>query len=504
MKKILCCIFAITFAVLVNINIYAAFNSQESPDLSSQNEAFSADLLQPDDMPNASGDYDYSYVDLSDTTNMTFDEAVNYLSEIYGEPSSVSDDYVKFSDGHYNNVRIYRFSYRNVDRPNYIEMSANTSRHTNEEDYQPKVLGNIRLAMTYGQIMDICNQCGYKYDIVYDPFIYEETGYASIEPGVMPMEAADMPSESSKMVTYWLKEMRIGNGSNAIRFYFRYHKYYKDSDGNEHSEDLTEEEINSQRIYEMKFYGCQDDAYSNDHPEHDYSYVKLEDFLGLSSSDGYNKMCELFGAETVSKGSRSISVEHDIGEGHKDGFYFSAYYDDKDTIYLISLVSFDAYHLSLKPQLTDSMPAALTVHELKELAVDLNAEISEDDRKGTTDLEGAKSISYIFSLDDIIVTYTYENYKRAVKGYEITPEDELDNCLVPISQLERIKKYTLYDANDDGDITLDDAIVTLKAAMNVSESSDSLIDEAADANGDGEITLDDAIKILKVAMNVIE
>lgn len=38
--------------------------------------------------------------------------------------------------------------------------------------------------------------------------------------------------------------------------------------------------------------------------------------------------------------------------------------------------------------------------------------------------------------------------------------------------------------------------------MNVSESSDSFIDEAADANGDGEITLDDAIKILKVAMNV--
>lgn len=167
MKKILCCIFAITFAVLVNINIYAAFNAQEAPDLSSQNEAFSADSLQLGDMPNASGDYDYSYVDLSDTTNMTFDEAVNYFSEIYGEPYRTTDDYVQYSDGHGNGAWIYKFSYRNVDRPNYIDMSANESSHRNEEDYQPKVLGEVRLAMTYGQIMDICNQYGYKYDIVY-------------------------------------------------------------------------------------------------------------------------------------------------------------------------------------------------------------------------------------------------------------------------------------------------------------------------------------------------
>lgn len=175
----------------------------------------------------------------------------------------------------------------------------------------------------------------------------------------MPMETVEMPSESSKMVTYWLKEMRIGYGSNAIRFYFRYHKSYTDSDGNDHSEDLTEEEINSQRIYKMKFYGCQNDAYSNDHPEHDYSYVKLEDFLGLTYSDSYNKMRDMFGSETVSdeKNCRRIIVDHSCAD-HEDGFRFSAYYDDKDTIYKISLSSFDAYHLSLKPQVTDSMPTA--------------------------------------------------------------------------------------------------------------------------------------------------
>lgn len=57
--------------------------------------------------------------------------------------------------------------------------------------------------------------------------------------------------------------------------------------------------------------------------------------------------------------------------------------------------------------------------------------------------------------------------------------------------------------NGDGAVTLDDAILTLKFAMNVDLGDAEFIESAADVSGDdGAITLDDAITILKIAMNV--
>lgn len=59
------------------------------------------------------------------------------------------------------------------------------------------------------------------------------------------------------------------------------------------------------------------------------------------------------------------------------------------------------------------------------------------------------------------------------------------------------------DVNDDGEVTLDDAILTLKFAMNVDLGDAEFIESAADVSGDdGSISLDDAITILKIAMNV--
>lgn len=63
--------------------------------------------------------------------------------------------------------------------------------------------------------------------------------------------------------------------------------------------------------------------------------------------------------------------------------------------------------------------------------------------------------------------------------------------------------YTMGDVNDSGDITLDDAILVLKKAMNVSfTAGEKFIEQAADIDGKGGITLDDAITVLKMAMNV--
>ena len=58
------------------------------------------------------------------------------------------------------------------------------------------------------------------------------------------------------------------------------------------------------------------------------------------------------------------------------------------------------------------------------------------------------------------------------------------------------------DVNSDGEITLDDAVLTLQRAMNVGITGSAFNESAADVNSDGEITLDDAIEVLKIAMKV--
>lgn len=59
------------------------------------------------------------------------------------------------------------------------------------------------------------------------------------------------------------------------------------------------------------------------------------------------------------------------------------------------------------------------------------------------------------------------------------------------------------DVNGDGEVSLDDAILTLKFAMNVDMGDSIFIEAVADVTGDDDaITLDDAVTILKIAMNV--
>ena len=58
------------------------------------------------------------------------------------------------------------------------------------------------------------------------------------------------------------------------------------------------------------------------------------------------------------------------------------------------------------------------------------------------------------------------------------------------------------DVDNNGKITLDDAILTLKRAMNVGLGDAVFIEEAADVVADGKISLEDAIEILKMAMKV--
>lgn len=76
---------------------------------------------------------------------------------------------------------------------------------------------------------------------------------------------------------------------------------------------------------------------------------------------------------------------------------------------------------------------------------------------------------------------------------------ELDKVTIKIYSKSDVM---MGDVNGDGKVSLEDAISTLKFAMNVPVDSDVFNEKAADINGDDHISLEDAIAILKIAMNV--
>ncbi len=63
--------------------------------------------------------------------------------------------------------------------------------------------------------------------------------------------------------------------------------------------------------------------------------------------------------------------------------------------------------------------------------------------------------------------------------------------------------YKLGDVNNDGNIDLQDATITLKAALNIQQLTEAET-KAADLTGDGKVELDDAVLSLKVALAIEE
>ena len=63
--------------------------------------------------------------------------------------------------------------------------------------------------------------------------------------------------------------------------------------------------------------------------------------------------------------------------------------------------------------------------------------------------------------------------------------------------------YKLGDVNNDGNIDIQDATITLKAALNIQQLTEAEA-KAADLTGDGKVSLDDAVLSLKVALAIEE
>ena len=119
-------------------------------------------------------------------------------------------------------------------------------------------------------------------------------------------------------------------------------------------------------------------------------------------------------------------------------------------------------------------------------------------------------LNYCFSDNpEVLSTEISENGTAVLKAKSVGTAKVAVGLInaagIPLQQtvtLDISDAYTIADVNDDGEVTLDDAVLTLQKAMKVDMGSALFIAQAADVNGDGEISLDDAVEILKVAMKV--
>lgn len=61
--------------------------------------------------------------------------------------------------------------------------------------------------------------------------------------------------------------------------------------------------------------------------------------------------------------------------------------------------------------------------------------------------------------------------------------------------------YTIGDVDDDGEVTVTDALAALRIALGITEP-EGYQAEAADVDKDGEVTVSDVLRILRVAAKI--
>ena len=139
------------------------------------------------------------------------------------------------------------------------------------------------------------------------------------------------------------------------------------------------------------------------------------------------------------------------------------------------------------PKNLEGMPSVINQQKLDEMLADKNL----SSRVVKNEYDDVVHYSYEFYIDG--KTYTYFEDGRAF----LNPEYKGTYTLM-VQKMD----YIPGDVNNDGKVTLEDAILTLKRAMNVGTGSDVFIEQAADVIPDGRISLEDAIEVLKMAMKV--
>ena len=417
------------------------------------------------------GTFDYSFVNLSDTADMTVDELIKYMGEVFGETNL--DFETNKRNSHFTlhrnfmNILASKYSYDSsgvIDRAECLSIDVYNPNALNGYFY---VMDGIRICSTYEDIINSSKALGYKV--------------------------------SSRIDSTGNNQVYIDNGKEILAFYY--------------DEDLAKYEpgsANIDRVKVVELYTCRDDFYSgSQHPAHDLSNLTLDNILGMEKEAGISKLCEMFGTDAIDADSNNaVLVNHAYGTEYLDGFSFTVKLKQQRGKYIFSEfdTDFKTDHADKKPKIISELPNVLTVAELDELLNEYGGNASSETCYYDDSYlpNGASCTHYVFTLDDYIVTYSVNNYLTYSDGMqELISEDELPYAKGSIVNVALREKFSPADVNSDGEVTLDDAVLTLKVAMNVDIGGETFIEQAADVVSDGGITLDDAIAVLKIAMNVV-
>ncbi len=235
----------------------------------------------------------------------------------------------------------------------------------------------------------------------------------------------------------------------------------------------------------------------------------LSDFIGLTRSEVEAKMKEYeFYIENVNEEKWNDTLLY-----YYFWFGFICFEFSEDApVGFMQLNMYNAVNTGFECEAAPGLSTIISVGTLMDMleSGEYDIEYSETDFSEIAGLDGAKEMTYSVRSDGVEVRYRARNYEQ-VWNYELgtmetrlLSEEALRALRTPASSILEYSgpSYTPADANSDGEITLDDAVLTLQRAMNVGITGSVFNESAADVNSDGEITLDDAIEILKRAMNV--
>ncbi len=240
----------------------------------------------------------------------------------------------------------------------------------------------------------------------------------------------------------------------------------------------------------------------------DFSDCTLSDFIGKDYS------CIEEFANRDEYGFYSRIVDYTERSGAEPGetcymlrinrviFYF--YLDESGTIRHIMYYSPSDLEDSDRPSLDPDFPyKSMTVADFRALMESGEYKYTVSENNGSALIDGEKTWTYIIDTSSTRISASFTNvkYDHNTDTYSLKTDEELAAETITFNTIYMLP-FTMGDVNNDGKVTLVDAILTLKFATNVDLGDATFIKSAADVSGnDGSITREDAIAVLKIAMN---
>ena len=273
----------------------------------------------------------------------------------------------------------------------------------------------------------------------------------------------------------------------------------------------------------------------HEYQKNDYSDFVFSDIIGMPADEGLAILKERFGEESLQlteSQAEDGATEYYLrvllcgntclkcGYVSANTYYSGNYITIKNGIIekiraSISLedVIGPVVYRDYSPKYTVSLPTSITYSDLLMYREAGKAVINGEEFKVEYEEtpvdgypEGHVLYQFFFITDKYTANYNASNYNAVFDSetgqatWQIMEPDPGSN--ISLYNISATQKVVPADVDGNGSVTLDDALLTLKCAMNIGLGDETFNKQAADVTGDGNITVDDAIAVLKIAMNV--